>query len=316
MTVEADPFYDYWNDKLDGGKPKMFDGRPQGGFFAMFNGDAKPKSRVRIDRVEGTGEVCIWIDGVAAEPERFSKIWKYCGAHAVSSEAFIFHEQNGRWPDVAAPIVPVGMAPGFTAGAVVMSDHGTFGDPAPAAVHELLPFTVTRITEWLEPLSAFAETDLQPAADHAAALRKLVTEARKLHKAEKDEFLKAGKVIDRKYLDPIHAADAILAKINSAVAKFMDAKRAAEAPPPAPEPTAAPAPPPPAVKIETTMGKTGFKVAVKKFAEVTNQDALYYAIKDDPAVVACLQSCAQRELDSGRELPGVKVVERSVAGGR
>ncbi len=335
---DTDTFYDYWNDLLDGKKPPFYDGKPQGGVYAM----GKSKVPVRIEKIDpATGEVdlvngklCMWVNGEAVSDGEINKLWIACGRNAVSADAYDVRMKTGHWPDEA--------------GSQLYDEIGKFTDnqPPPEEVHELLPYTIARIRDWFKKLGKFSTPEeIQAAADHANALRTLKGKAEKLHKEEKAPHLAICKAVDDKFLPWVKEADGLLKEIGRAVAIFEDGERrkreavetkaraeaeakaeealkAVAAAPPERQLEAikeaaalmVPAPPPASTtKYTSSTGKKGFTVKAKAFAEIMDQDALYMDVRNRPEVVALLLKIAQSELDSGIVLAGVVTREGVVA---
>ena len=348
-TADIDQFYSYWNDLLDGKKPPFYDGKPQGGVYAMKRGEARVP--VRIDKIDpATGEVdlvngrlYLWLNGEAVSDGEVNKLWIACGRNAVSDEAYAFRMKTGRWPDEAPRITA---PPGAVPGDVELGIY-TDNQPPPEEVHELLPYTIARVRDWFKKLGKFSTPEeIQTAADHANALRTLKGKAEKQHKEEKAPHLTAGKAVDDKFLPSVKDADGLLKEIGRAVALFeegerkqreaAEAKARQEAEAKAQEALRALASAPPEKQIEaikeaaalmvptpptspsttrytSSTGKKGFTVKAKAFAEVIDQDALYMDVKNRPEVVALLAKIAQAELDSGVVLAGVLKREGVVA---
>lgn len=346
-AATADEFFAYWNDLLDGKKPRFYDGKPQGGVYAMRRGTRNAQRiPVRIDKIDPetgeldyvNGKVTIWVNNEPAFESEYNNLWMSCGRNAVAWDAYEHRIAHGHWPDEAPPIA----AP--AADGVVTSTNNA---PPPEEVHELLPYEIARATEWLKTFAVKTDADVLDATNRAAVLKALIGKAKKLHKAEKDEFLKAGQVIDRKYLDPMKEAEKVLIEIGKPVGAYHDkinaarreeeAKAAAardaemraklaavakEAPEKqleaikqvAQEIAAAPVTVEKAVtNLKSATGARGLTVRTKVIAHVVDQDALYAAVRARPEIVAALARIAQSDLDSGTLLPGVEKTETTVA---
>jgi 2C-methyl-D-erythritol 2,4-cyclodiphosphate synthase len=361
--------FDYWNDLLDGKKPMRFDGKPQCGLYAYYMGKDQPKARVRIDISDDTGDIVCWVNGEVRTD--INQVWKNCGGYGVTDVAYEYHEANGRWPD-GAPFRPAATQAALQAFSREYGEKGAFRDdmgptqagrlltdsappaggnnPPPEAIHELLPYTFAQVKDWFVKIGAFTSAKhIEEAANQCDGLRKIVNQAKKAHEAEKKPHLDAGREVDRKYLDHLKDADALLKAIAGAVAAFAQAERAKEKI--AEEAAAAakeaqakeflasvagksvdeqvealkaaavlihnePAPPPVAKAFTNSMGKGGFKARPKRCAVIEDDRKLYEAVRHKPEVVEFLGTLAQKALDAGDILPGVGVTERIVAGMR
>lgn len=298
-AYEPTPEYSlYWLKRQDGIKPPpaFHDGFPQPGLYSIFGG----RDPVRI--IEVDGKVLVLVnEALADEP---NQVWLACGRNDVSFEAYNHRVETGRWPGASeTPGIGDNKAP----------------DLPP---EDALPVEVEKATEWLATVGELkSDVEAHNAANRAATIAELRLKVEKIHKAEKEPFLRAGLEVDGRFLPKTKGATTAERTLKAAIAKYDIGKkqeemkrlemeaRAKKLNAPA-EPI--PAPPPPA---PSSYGNVGRKVSVKAkpIAKITDQDAVYAFFKSDPAVVELLQKLAQRSLDSGIVPTGVESVDGSVA---
>ena len=297
-AYEPTPEYSlYWLKRRDGIKPPFHDGFPQPGLYSIFGGG----DPVRIIEVEGNVLVLV-SESVSDEP---NQVWLKCGRNDVSFEAYNCRIETGRWP-----------------GAAVQPTAGIGDNQAPDYPPEdLLPMEVEKAKEWLATTGELkSDIDAHNAANRAATIAELRLKVEKIHKAEKEPFLRGGAEVDGRFLPKTKGATAAERTLKDAIARYDFKKReelaklkkvvelCAD-----PGSASVVTPPPPAAPI--SYGNVGRKVSVKAkpLAKIVDHYAVYRAFQDEPEVIQLLQKLAQRDVDNGMLVPGVEKVDGSVA---
>lgn len=307
--------YAGWRALLRGDKIDVDPNEPFSGFYRTRLAKGGQYVPVAYWR-EGGNLVCV-IDGRAQDEDRAVERWPYCVRSPISHEVYIaFTERGEGWPDmdatVQAQLKPP--APGHNQGPT--DDLTTLAEQIEAAA--------AGVSEYQ---SIDSDEKQAKAQSLRARLNELAGAADKKREAEKKPHLEAGKAIDTKWKPLVNTAKAaadIVAKAMSAweTVKFNKAKAQALADArarekaeaegrPAPQPAA-----PPSVAPAPIKGAYGRAASVKlvKVATVENQDAVYAYMRERPEVIECLAKLAQRAVDAGLDVPGVKVSEeRKVA---
>lgn len=276
--------------------------------------------------------VGIWLDEnhemVAYRGDRQvrpEEIFSWCCRNPVSYESYMQAKDGKGWADddkvVAAQIQPPEPGIGDNSGEV--DEAETLKDQIEAAKKGAAAYE--KITD---------DATLAKAQSLRSRLLELKGDAEKKHKKEKEPHLEAGRAVDKRWLPLASDAEATAKNIRNAMddwetAKLQERRRqeriaeqdrlaaieaarkaqpdaeVMEAPAPSVAPAAAPAP------IKGTYGKAA-SVSIKKVVtEVTDWTALSAFMIGHPEIQELLKSLAQRAVDKGHDVPGVKVEERA-----
>jgi hypothetical protein len=299
----------------------VHDGDAQQGYFRAKNqnGAFDP---VAIFYPEGSDDLVAYRAGREVRPDA---IWTWACRNPVTFEAYTAAVDGKGWPDddevVAAQIQPPEPGIGDNSGEVDEAEK--LKDQIEAAKKGATAYA--KITD---------DATLAKAQSLRSRLLELKGDAEKKHKREKEPHLEAGRAVDKRWLPLAKDAEAVAKSIRGAMDNWeteklqerrrlervaeqvrLDALAAArqaqpdaeviEAPAPSVAPMAAPAP------IKGTYGKAA-SVSIKKVVtEVTDWAALSAFMIGHPEVQALLSSLAQRAVDKGHDVPGVKVEERA-----
>ena len=174
----------WWQNALAGKVAPIVDGEPQTGYY-----------RVRRKGQDGFSPVAYWIDsktdkqrchldGADFDEQRALEIWPYASKKPVTAEAYQERLRTGKWPDEHEAVVGHNRAP------VADNWHA-------------LDDRIADLKREAEKLIAAgpAQTDAQcdQASDLAQTFGELETRIKRLHKAEKEPHLEAGRAVDRKW---------------------------------------------------------------------------------------------------------------------
>ncbi|NTF67927.1 hypothetical protein [Rhizobium rhizogenes] len=299
----------------------VHDGDAQQGYYRAKNKD-KTFDPVAIFYPEGSDELVAYRSG---REVRADEVWSFCCRYPVTFETYTAATEGRGWPDddvtVAAQIKAPEPGIGDNSGEV--DEAETLKDQIEAAKKGASSYDKIK-----------DDATLAKAQSLRSRLLELKGEAEKKHKKEKEPHLEAGRAVDKRWLPLAKDAEAIAKNIRSAMDDWETEKlqerrrqeRAAEqarldaieaarkadpdgevtvAPPPPAFTAAAPAP------IKGTYGKAA-SVSIKKVvAEVTDWAALSAFMIGHPDFQNCLKDLAQRAIDKGHDVPGVKVEERA-----
>lgn len=306
---------------------------------------------VRYRYIGDFGELECFIDGRKVDDRRALDQWPYASANPVTEEAYRNALNGHPWPDVDATVHAAANGAG--------SNNPPPGEELPpeaqlaAKVQHALGGLTTYV-QWHvgdpnaenKPATLISATQDKKVAyligddavrDRAQSLRdmllKLRGEAVKSHKKEKQEYLDAGRKVDRKWFDVRDLADAAAEALREAMsawetkklqshlaesAKAQEedlaqrveaAKKEAAATGQTVVVVAAPAPPPPPVPASRIKGGTGKATSSKVITQVdvvTDWKVLAAHYVDIPQVRDMLLKLANDDLKDGRQVPGVK----------
>lgn len=322
MTVNASD-YDWWlralaGEEIGGPTLPVHESDPQAGFW-----------RKRVSRAGAFVPVAIWrgdddkyvalVDG--KEGNAYDQ-WTFVCRYPVTEEQYNTRVETGRWHDEDGAVAKSLDAPSI--------GHNN----APQDEAEILKGQIEAASA---NLSEYAEIKDDEAASRAQSVRsrllELSREADKKREELKKPHLEASKAVDAKWQPLVKeakgAADAIrdalgaheTRKANAAEAARRAAeeeyrRKAAEAArndaplPPVPETLKQPASD---TKVRGAYGRAAAVKAVK-VATVEDQDLAYGYLKTHPELRDLIARLAQRAVDAGHTVPGVKVEEvRKVA---
>lgn len=302
--------YTYWQNALKGSFGPVHDSDPQPGFYRRRTRKGGPFVPVAI--WEHEGKIVAVQDGKHADA---AEIWTYVCQNPIPEDWYHGKMNDGVWRDEA---------PAVAAEATMGHNQG------PTDEAEILK-------EQIESASAgvkqYEKIDSDESAAQAQSLRarlnELSGEADKKREDAKKPHLDAGKAIDAKWQPLVKAAKAGADAIRAALSgwetekynrqqeerrKAEEAQRkaeekAAKAGKPAPAPPPPPEPAPEATQIKGAYGKAA-SVKVVKVVTVTDQDAAYKFLRTHPELVSLIAKLAQRGIDAGYDVPGVRIEEQ------
>lgn len=317
MTID----YSYWQDALALGDAIKNDREhrapmePQAGFY-----------RTRINKA-----VAIWpdddgmnfiVEGRQLHPHEMEDVWLEVCRRPVTEQQWRDYGEKGVWWDFD-PVL-----------------NETFGHNLASAED---PEAIAAMLATLqEAAKRYVKIEDEEASKRAHGIRNRINDLRlraeKLHKAEKEPHLKAGQAVDRKWNPMVKDATTAAAGLARAMAAWEDAKRAAvrraeweaeeaarkaeearraaeAAGLPPPEPVAvpeAPSLPEPSAQIRSAYGKAANVKMRLTVTEVTDWSALLRRYSQRSELKDLLMKLAQQDVDSGLDVPGVKVEEKAV----
>jgi len=315
--------YAWWRSAIDGKPGPIHDGDPQCGFYRRRTRKNGPFVGVAIYPDPATGEIVGVCDRALVDGDELDRLWLWVAKNPVTEDAYRDWEKNGIWPD----------------------DHPTIEHPEPGHNQPPADNEIEALRDQIASAKAgageFAEIKDDKTASKAQAFRARLNELSKQADKKRDELkrphLEAGRAIDKEWMPLVKDAKAAADQIRKALsahetrkaraaeearrkAEEEQRRREAEAakaaaagmPAPAPEPTPQPEPAPTA-QIKGAYGKAA-SVREVLIAEVVDQDAAYQAMRTHPELVDLIRKLAQRAVNAGHEIAGVKVVkERRVA---
>lgn len=315
--------YSYWHNALAGNFGPVHEGDAQPGFYRKRASKGGPFLPVAI--WEADGKLIATVDGKQADA---ADIWSHVCDKPVTEEAFRNRSEGGAWPDEDESVTR-SLAP-------------------PPAGHNAPPQDeADTLAAQIEAASANAKEYEDIRDDGVAAkaqsarsrLNELSRDADKIREAQKKPHLEAGKNIDAKWqplvkaakaaADAIakalgahetrkfQAAEAVRLKAEAERQKLIEAERQraleaspvtgpqavlpVELPPPSPEPVAA-------QPIRGAYGRAA-TVKVVKIATVEDYDEATTYFRNNAEYRALIDKLAQKAVDAGYTVPGVKVTE-------
>jgi len=230
-----------------------------------------------------------------------AEIWSWACRNPITEELYRDVAENGNpWPDMDGTV------------AAQIGHNRGFADEA-----DTLRDQIESAKAGADKYGTITDDDTEKAAQSLRSrLLELKGQAEKAHKVEKQPHLDGGRAVDAKWLPLAKDAEVTAKLIAAAIGAWEDAKelkrretemrKAAEAgaPPPLKPLVSAPAAP-----IKGAYGRAA-TVQVRKVVTITDQDAVYAAFKRRGEVGEFLTKLAQRAVDAGHEVPGIKVEEK------
>lgn len=306
--------YQYWlgalalGDHINHDRDHVAPIEPQAGFYRTWDNKA----------------VAIWpdedglnfiVDGRQLHPDEMEDIWLNVCRRPVSEDQFRAYGDTGLWHDID-PVISETFG------------HNIEGAQDPETIAELLD-------RLKEAAKRYAKIESDEAAKRAHGIRNRINQlklrAEKLHKAEKDPHLRAGQAVDRKWNPMVKDAVAAGTALGNAMARWEDAKRAAirraeieaeearrkaeearKAGEPVPEAAPAPVLPEPSAQIRSGYGKAASVKVKPTVVEITDMAVLLRRYSQHDEVRALLWKLAQKDVDGGLDVPGVKVEDKAV----
>ncbi|MGE0231739.1 MAG: hypothetical protein AB7O39_03390 [Flavobacteriaceae bacterium] len=306
--MTPDP-YDYWKRTLAGETLPIHDGDVQCGFYKRRKFKNGPFVGVAIWLNDDGKPICTDGGALVEHPDR---IWTYCAARPITEEAYRAAEANGDF------IIPDG---------VHVPGHNSAG----MTEDERIKAEIADLQERAAALSVPTnKTEADAASNIRDKLNSLSKEADKIRAEEKKPHDDAARAVQQKWKPLVDSAKAAADDIrDKKLTPYLRAEEkkqreaAEEAARKAAEEAAAkgagaerlptaPAPEPAPVRAGGVYGKAASLRTIKR-AEITDFDALYAALKDNPDMRECVEQCAQKLARAGIALPGMKIIEERKA---
>ena len=318
MEFEIDSAaFSVWRGYLTGDRsqPLILD-RPNCGYYRRRTS----KNGVRVPvaflpgrmRADGSHDWTCVIDGKIVDKTRGLEAWQWC--EPVTRDAYTAVIEGHPWPDIDA-----------TVHAHQQAARGIGDNRGPTD-----PFDVLR--EQIESASAgasiYAKIDSDEIAARAQTLRSRLLElsgaANKKRETESDPHWTAYKAINERWNPLVNAAKATANTIRAALEAWQGVKLAreieieqrkvAEARAATAESAGvAPPPPPPPSSEPVIRGAAGRAASVRVYPTVTGIEdigALFAYMRERAEIATLLIKLAQRDVDAGRTVPGVKIEQK------
>jgi hypothetical protein len=319
--------WDFWQAALDNpkdiGKGTIaYVDDPQTGYYRVRYGKDQAWRPVSIFHYEG--KMVAFVNGKSADA---AKLWNSACRNPITPEAYEKAIGGEGWADDDPTVASM-------IGHNVGSDIDALRDQIEAAK---------------QGAEAYARIDSDDMAGKAQSLRarmnELAGEADKIREALKKPHFEAGKAIDKEWMPLVKDAKATADFLRANITAFETLKlrerqrleaerqreeaerareeeRAREAArvaleagmpvvvPPAPAPLP-PLPPAPETTLKGNYGRAATIGVEKVIAEITDMDALFQWLRNDPDMTAYLLYLAQRAVKAGLDVPGVRIEERA-----
>jgi hypothetical protein len=299
MTSPNDQ-WTWWQNALAGSAASITDGEPQTGYYRVRRKGQDGFSPVAYWTDSKTGKQRCHLDGKDFDEQRALEIWPYASKQPVTAEAYDERLRTGKWPDEHAAVVNHNRAP-------VADDIAALQDRIEDLAREAEKLIAAG------PAQTDAESD--QASDLAQTFGELETRIKRLHQAEKDPYLEAGRVVDRKWFGLRDRAAELKRRLKLAVVTpFLTRKReeTEQADATAVLSGADPATLP---NVRLTAGSSKRSTALRSYfrAEIEDKAKLLDALKDHPELFACIQAIADAAAKQKIALPGCRVVKEQRA---
>lgn len=328
------PSYEFWQAAMRGEKPKMFNEQPELGFYRKGISERNDKGN---NRRVGWTPVAIFMvhnelfaavgDVTITDREKINDLWAWVAGNPISEDWYrAVAEMGNPWPDELAAKTEVP-----TANRVITKDDNAPPEASPevehaTAIDTAISAAIKKVTSEAEAAQALGSrnriAELRLAADKAGkALYEPPYQAYKALYATWNPMVKRAEVAEkalttailtfreseRKRLAKIEA-DRIeeQRKIDEANERAAQRAIAQGEPEPMPEPLPeAPQAEPAPLPVVPTYGTRKLKEEVKRILEtVTDFDAVYAFLKDEPKVKALLTDLAAAKIKAGFTVPG------------
>lgn len=328
--------YDFWRARLKGDKSAATLGMPQCGFWRLRKGKDGPFMPLAIfpagkmDPGEVDSAYGITPNIVSLSADELNDKWNWANAHPISEAVWRSVAEQGKpWPDADVVAEAQGKQKRD-------QEHRGVGDNSGA--FDIAVDLADRISTARADIKDFDKITDKDHADRAQARRSLLlglaNEADKHRATLKRPLLDEIELVDGKWMPIVKGAKADADRIKRAQEAFVteqlrEAERLAaeqaasaiadhvpeediideltgEIMPPEPAPVQAPAPVAPPANFRGSSGRAasvGTKTVVK---EVTNWLTLYMQYGSDPTVRAALLELANRDVEAGKIVDGVK----------
>lgn len=213
MALSFNDDFTWYENALKGIRGPVHDGEPMSGFYRGKN-KQKELEAWAYWKDTSTGAQRCHRNGREVEHDRAMQSWLFVNAHPITADVYWAFIDSGKWADGDE-----------TTAAAIKS--GPDIDPATDPVGSLK----AEIEKLAADVGKYEKIDTDEALAKSQTIRSELTtlkgKAVKLHKAEKDEFLEAGRAIDRKWFPLRDLADENANKIKTAQEDWNDVKLAA-----------------------------------------------------------------------------------------
>ena len=313
--------YAYWRAALNGEKPEANPDNPQDGYYRMRERKGGPLVPVAVWFDEGAGRQLCLVGGTLVDENAANHRWSYFCDKPITHAVYTAVAERGEdWPDIDETVA-------------AQQRDGVGGNNPPEDEAIILQEQIEAAAAGANAYAKITDDEtLAKAQTLRSRLLELSRTADKRREDLKRPHFEASKAVDAKWQPLVKLAksfaDSIAAAMNAweteklrrereaqrkaeeAIRNAEEAARAAEAAGrPAPP---VPAPPPPTEAPAPIKGAAGRAASVKlvRVATVVDQDAVYKWMRERPEVVELLAKLAQRAVDAGRDVPGVKIEEQ------
>lgn len=223
--------YEFWQQALAGKKPPVHEGDPQPGFYYKLEGDArlkKDRTRLPVAIWEQGGDILTLVGFKSGAKLRDSvETWTWVCQYPVTEEAYRAAFEAGRWAGDPPPAAEISPQADFGA---AESSRG-MGDNLPTDAAERMALELQGEEETTKEFLAkpiTTQTDADMAAVWAKRLTEMSSSAVAKHKVEKEPFLVAGRVVDRKWFDIRDRATALAAALKAHMTPFLKKQKEAD----------------------------------------------------------------------------------------
>jgi len=299
VTTQTDK-YAYWLEALDGSFGAITEIAPQAGFYR------KKTAGVWLPVAIWEEHEVTWAQIGKEDPNGSSgfvrQTWIDCAKHPVTEKNYRHALATGQW---------LGEAPAEPSSPGLGHNQPPEGfDDLEATIHT----QAVAAEAWIKDRQIETQSDADTCETLANALLKLKKQAEDEHTAEKAPHLKAGREVDAKYKPLIAQAADWAKRLKAAATDYLLArereKQAAAAQAIAAGKTA--------VRTEmraTTSGTSGRKLSLRtvRTAHIEDWDSAIAFFKANPELRELVQKLANKCVQVGASVPGVKAVEEKVA---
>ncbi len=318
-TTEHGPL-EWYLAALAGSNPITHESEPRCGYFKRRLHKGGPWVPAAIWHDENGTMVCA-VNGHKRDPQ---DEWTWLCGQPVPYDDYQHHIKNGHWPNTDETLIENGTG----------SNQGP-ADDSPEGIEDQINSALAGVEKYAEITDDETAATAQTLRDRLLTLRGM---ADKTRETAVRPHLDAQKEINGIWQPLVKAAKAGADAIRTSLTahenrklkveqeqrrKAEEAQRKAEeeqrkkeaeaekAGKPAPEPASAPEPEPapePKTQIKGGVGRAA-SVTMVKVAHVEDQDAAYTFMKEHKELAELIQKLAQRAVDAGYEVPGVRVDE-------
>lgn len=300
--------YAYWKSALAGAKPQIIIDEPMPGFYRSRRKTGLPTPLAIWSE---NGEVKGRLGDQDLTRDRLNELWSFCATHPITEEVYRAVAERGEpWPDIdttvndqiagqghnsqaISPLEAIRKEIDIVAGGV--EKYETINDDETLTRAQTLRASLLELHGKADKQ---CEDEYRP---HKAAADGVKTKWGPVLVAATNAAKRIKAAMDAYGTRKFEAAAAQLRQIED------DRRKAAEAGQPAP-------PPPPVVaaapaKIKGAVGRAASSKTVKVVKAVTDQDAAYAYLKEQPEVRDAIMDAAQRLVTAGHTVPGTEVKE-------
>lgn len=287
---DIDRTFDWYNAALNGERGPIDADNPKAGFYRSKARD-KTLSAVAIWYDSNTGELRYQDNGRDVDDMKARERWPYVSKKPITEEVFWHFRDTGKWKDIDEAAQSVEVYKEQSGLAKLSLEISTL--KASAAKYSKVE----------------SDEEMALAQSVRAKLQELAGQADKLRTAEKEPHLEAGREVDARWQPWIKAAKGAADAIRTAMQDWNDFKLA-QAEKAKTSDNAAPNAPPPSVQVSGGGGRAAH-VGVKTVVTQIDLDAAFAFFRLEAAVSDVFFQLAQRAVDAGITVPGVKTEQRS-----